>query len=172
MPPRPLRRERRAPGVDRVQAMSRDSSARAGEYTVTSVVVSTSGGREMKVRSFLGSTRWVFGVAVSVFAASLLFAACGNGSGPGSGVVGGPCSIDSQCQSRCFNGGDFGGGMCTVSCRFDADCPSGTVCVDRTNGICAVQCASSRDCAGFGPGWRCDIEPDISGGKTLVCRTG
>ena len=115
------------------------------------------------------TTRRALGIAASLFAVSLFFA-CNGGIGPGSGVVGGPCSVDTQCQSRCLNTHDFGGGMCTVSCRFDADCPGGTTCLDKSGGVCAIQCASPQDCADFGPGWTCAAEDHEGGGQALVCR--
>ncbi len=118
--------------------------------------------------------RWIRAVNLGTV---LLLAGCSDSNagpftsvGPGSAQVGGSCSTDTQCQSRCVTSDGFPGGMCTVSCASDADCPLGTGCIDDNGGICAVLCTTNA-CSAFGPTWTCS-ERNRPGdnGKISVCR--
>jgi len=102
-------------------------------------------------------TRAPFALLATVgLALALACAGDSSGIGPQGGVVGGRCSKDGDCAERCARGNDFPGGYCTVTCRRDADCPSGTLCIEKNDGICLVPCSGQVSCAGFGPEYRCD----------------
>src|SRR5437764_2743877 len=84
-----------------------------------------------------------------------LAAACGGPVGATGKDVGAQCATDRDCTSRCTLDKDFGNGMCTKTCITDQDCPALSVCITDENGICAVSCAASADCNGFGRGFVC-----------------
>ena len=94
---------------------------------------------------------------------------CGDGVGPTSSVVGGPCVGPSDCasSSRCLLDGDFPGGMCAVSCAGDAGCPEGSACVSSKGGVCLPMCMYSDECR---PGYLCKGKGRVGlPGEVLVC---
>lgn len=93
---------------------------------------------------------------------------CNDGVGWDSGLVGGNCRDNADCDpdSRCVKGKDFPGGTCTLNCRDDADCPGGTFCVDKEGGICLLGCELNADCRAE---YVCDKKDLRRGGKMLVC---
>ena len=105
-----------------------------------------------------------------LWAALALLIGCGPSVGPNGHDVGAVCATDRDCASRCSHEGDFGGSMCTRPCATDHDCPSGSVCVAKDNGMCAVACHTSSDCSGFGRAFVCANMSQPGGGSTLVCR--
>ena len=103
--------------------------------------------------------------------ASLLAFGCGSDVGPHGSLVGGACSTNSDCSSRCVTGSHYPGGMCTLSCDSNVNCPSGTSCIDEAGGICAVDCRAPSDCTLFGAPYTCDARGlKGSDGSALVCR--
>ncbi len=86
-------------------------------------------------------------------------------------LVGGRCTIDTDCRKRCLQGGEFPGGYCSLTCQADADCPSGSVCIDKSGGVCLLGCLQPTDCAGLGVGYKCEAKErkSIKGAKIAVC---
>jgi hypothetical protein len=111
--------------------------------------------------------RWQIGLLGAALAA-LLAAGCGGDSvGPDGETVGGPCSVNADCDERCATGGDFPDGTCTVSCDSDVDCPDGSACVTEDGGICLQRCDIPDDCR---DGYNCEGEENKGhGGDSLVC---
>ena len=98
---------------------------------------------------------------------------CGHDTvGPHGDLVGGACISDRDCQATCIsNSSHYPGGMCTVPCDTDLDCPPDTMCVDDSDGVCAVWCLDYRDCEDFGRGYTCDsVGRKGASGDTTVCR--
>jgi hypothetical protein len=98
----------------------------------------------------------------------VLFVQCGGDSVSTTGdLVGGSCGDDRDCEEDCVRTGDFPEGMCTVVCSVDEHCPSGTYCIDKEGGICALGCEVPGDCR---PGYTCEgVNNRGHDGDSLVC---
>jgi hypothetical protein len=108
---------------------------------------------------------------VAALVAGLLLATCGiDDVGPRSRMVGGRCTVNSDCVSRCVTGTPFPGGYCTVACTTHSDCPGGSLCAADSGGVCLAACQVAADCHDFGPDYKCVSHSSQSGGTgVLVC---
>jgi hypothetical protein len=125
----------------------------------------------MKLSTYKGANcmRGLLGSLLLLMAAAGF--ACGDKVGPNSGLVGGRCIVDGDCQGRCLRGGDFPGGYCSVPCGTDRDCPEATACIDKEGGVCLLQCRDRADCVDLGPDYTCAGKSSkaVSGLKVAVC---
>ncbi|MCC6746886.1 MAG: hypothetical protein IT371_04460 [Deltaproteobacteria bacterium] len=105
-----------------------------------------------------------------VLGAGVVGAGCGSSVGVTGREVGGTCSPAEPCDtgSICLLEGDFPGGMCSIYCAAgDQACPAGSVCVNKSGGLCLPACASPADCRG---GYTCKGKKRMfAGGEALVC---
>ncbi len=108
------------------------------------------------------------GLGLVALAASLmLVASCNRGVGTDGGLVGGACSVTSDCEERCLQGGDYPDGTCVTSCTTDEDCPGGSNCIKKEGGVCLLSCDVPSDCRS---GYTCKGETNNGhGGDSLVC---
>lgn len=112
------------------------------------------------------TTRSMLGGAV-IFAALLLVQCYGNDVGFHGGVVGGDCHDDRNCADLCLGGKDFPQGTCTLECRDDLDCPHTTSCVEKSGGVCLLDCDVDRNCR---VDYVCkDVDRHGAGGRAAVC---
>jgi hypothetical protein len=71
--------------------------------------------------------------------------ACRNRSVDCTGIVGGGCRVEDDCDDGvCCLSNDCGGGMCTYLCAASPDCPLGMLC---DGGFCFFACNADADCA-------------------------
>jgi hypothetical protein len=101
--------------------------------------------------------------------------ACGTDDvGPESRMVGGRCTTNNDCVTRCLvDATDYPGGYCTVGCTTNGDCPAGSACVAREGGVCMATCRVSADCEDYGAGYQCTAQTSqSSGGAPLTCLGG
>ena len=114
---------------------------------------------------------------LAILLALFLFSGCGDDGRPGgtagneSGLVGGPCINDNDCEQRlCQSGSAFPGNICTLSCGGSNNCPSGSSCAELDRGwICLVDCMDMADCR---EQWSCQsvIEAGTNGASMVsVC---
>jgi hypothetical protein len=102
-------------------------------------------------------------------------AGCGQDDvGPQSRMIGGRCTTDSDCVSRCLTDATtFPGGYCTVPCASNGDCPARSTCVAREGGICMATCQVTRDCSDYGAGYKCARQTSQGAGSDpLACIGG
>ena len=94
--------------------------------------------------------------------------------GPDSPLVGGRCTTDKDCVTRCLaDAVAYPGGYCTVGCATNGDCPSGSACVAREGGVCMATCLVFADCKEYGAGYQCTAQTSQSpGGTPLTCLGG
>jgi len=80
------------------------------------------------------------------------------------------CSSDSDCAVRCERDErNFPGGLCTMTCNKNEDCPMGTLCIDKEDGLCMLECSSMEQCEDFGARYICKDKEDVHGSRQLVC---
>lgn len=106
---------------------------------------------------------------LALFASLALITACGTDVGTDGVIVGGACTVSSDCSidSACrTDSDDFPNGYCASSCASDEECPEGSQCTDDDD-LCLDSCAGDGDCR---EGYTCqEVEARGRGGTAMVC---